>query len=266
MLQLDRTSLPHPFPNTDTLPGSDNTPVDNEDQNFVPNVLLFVLEYLWRTREDWHFGVDMALYYLPDTGTARAIVPDGFLSVGVKRPMTDETRKSYFIWKEKVTPQFVLEHVSETKGGEYDDKLAIYQKLGVKYYAIFNPKFSQRDRHELLEIYRLEGDRYVLQPPEEPYWMPEIGLGLGRCTQTCDLRDREVLCWFDEKGDRYLTQDERGEAEKQRADAEQERAERAEKNEQLARQQAAEADQRAEVLAAKLRELGIEPASFSADG
>ncbi|MEO1134560.1 MAG: hypothetical protein AAFX40_17900 [Cyanobacteria bacterium J06639_1] len=48
--------------------------------------------------------------------------------------------------------------------------------------------------------------------------MPEIGLGLGCCTQTSDLYDREVLCWYDENGDRYLTQDERGEAEKQRAD------------------------------------------------
>lgn len=258
MLQLDRTS----FPNTDDLPGSDETPVDNEDQNFVPNVLLFILEYLWRPREDWHFGVDMAIYYLSETGATKAIVPDGFLSLGVKRPMQDVTRKSYFTWKEKVVPQFVLEHVSETKGGEYDEKLAIYEKLGVNYYVIYNPKFSKRDRHEPLEFYRLEGDRYVLQPQTEPYWMPELGLGLGRCTQTCDPRDREVLCWFDEKGDRYLTQDERGEAERSRADIEHMRAERAEESERLARQQAKAATQRAEAMAAKLRELGIDPDSL----
>ncbi|MEM9156898.1 MAG: hypothetical protein AAFY57_07240 [Cyanobacteria bacterium J06642_2] len=42
MLQLDPTTLP----NIDDLPGSDETPVDNEDQNFVPNVLLFVLEHV----------------------------------------------------------------------------------------------------------------------------------------------------------------------------------------------------------------------------
>ncbi|MEM9154990.1 MAG: Uma2 family endonuclease [Cyanobacteria bacterium P01_F01_bin.33] len=213
MLQFDLTILP----NIDDLPGSDETPVDNEDQNFVPNILLFVLEYLWRSRQDWHFGVDMALYYLSETGSTQVIVPDGFLSVGVERPMNSTTRKSYFTWKEKVIPQFVLEHVSETKGGEYDEKLATYQKLGVQYYAIYNPKFSKRDRHEPLEIYKLAGDRYQLQQ-HKPYWMPEIGLGLGRCTQASDPRGREVLCWYDETGDRYLTQDERGEAEKQRGD------------------------------------------------
>ncbi|MEM9511884.1 MAG: Uma2 family endonuclease, partial [Cyanobacteria bacterium P01_E01_bin.48] len=147
-----------------------------------------------------------------------------------------------------------LEIVSETKGGEYDEKLTIYQNLGVKYYVVYNPSFWQRDQHEPLEIYRLEGDRYQLHQGE-PYWMPEIGLGLGRCTQTSDLYEREVLCWYNETGDRYLTQDERGEAECRRADVEQTRAERAEENEQLTQQ-------RAEVMAAKLRELGIDPDSL----
>ncbi|MEO0803720.1 MAG: Uma2 family endonuclease [Cyanobacteria bacterium J06642_2] len=213
MLPVDLTTLP----NIDDLPGSDETPVDNEDQNFVPNILLFILEYLWRSREDWYFGVDMALYYLSDTGKTRSIVPDGFLSIGIDRRKDGKSRKSYFTWKEKLIPQFVLEVVSETKGGEYDEKLAIYQNLGVKYYIIYNPSFWQRDQHEPLEIYTLEGDLYQLQPGE-PYWMPELGLGLGRCTQTSDRYDREVLCWYDERGDRYLTQDERGEAEKQRGD------------------------------------------------
>lgn len=240
MLQLDRTALP----DTDDLPGSDETPVDNEDQNFVPNILLFVLEYLWRTNQDWFFGVDMAVYYLSAPGEAKPIVPDAFLSLGVQRRLDGSSRKSYFTWKEEVIPQLVLEVVSETKGGEYDRKLALYEQLYVKYYVVYNPTFWKRDRHEPLEIYKLEGDRYQLQQGE-PYWMPEIGLGLGRCTQTSDLYEREVLCWFDEKGDRYLTQDERGEAEKQRADAQQKRA---------------------DLLAAKLRELGIDPDSLSSSG
>ncbi|MEO1133464.1 MAG: Uma2 family endonuclease [Cyanobacteria bacterium J06639_1] len=250
MLQLDRTSLP----NTDDLPGSDETPVDNEDQNFVPNVLLFILEYLWRPRKDWYFGVDMALYYLSDTGDARAIVPDGFLSVGVERRKDDKSRKSYFTWKEKVIPQFALEVVSETKGGEYDEKLTLYQNLGVKYYAIYNPSFWRRDRHEPFEIYKLDSDRYQLQPGE-PCWIPEIGLGLGRCTQTSDLYGREVLCWYDETGDRYLTQDERGEAERSRADIAQKRAELAESQLEAERRQNAQ-------LRDYLRSRGIDPDSL----
>jgi len=47
MLQINRQYLP----TSDELPDSDDTPVDNEDQNFVPNLLLFLLEYIWESRE-----------------------------------------------------------------------------------------------------------------------------------------------------------------------------------------------------------------------
>ena len=59
MLQIDLKRLP----TSDELLGSDDTPVDNEDQNFVPNVLLFLLEYIWKNRDDWYFGVDMGIYH-----------------------------------------------------------------------------------------------------------------------------------------------------------------------------------------------------------
>lgn len=45
MLQPDLERLP----TSDELPDSDDTPVDNEEQNFVPNVLLFLLEYIMET-------------------------------------------------------------------------------------------------------------------------------------------------------------------------------------------------------------------------
>jgi hypothetical protein len=57
--------------------------------------------------------------------------------------------------------------------------------------------------------------------------MPEIGLGLGRCVLPSDRFRREVLSWFDEQGQRYLSTEERAE--------------------------------RSERLAARLRELGEDP-------
>ncbi|MEE3717300.1 hypothetical protein V2H45_11120 [Tumidithrix elongata RA019] len=59
MLQINRQNLP----TSDELLDSDDTPVDNEDQNFVPNVLLFLLEYIWKSRDDWFFAVDMGVYH-----------------------------------------------------------------------------------------------------------------------------------------------------------------------------------------------------------
>lgn len=54
------------LPTSEELPGSDDTPVDNEDQNFLPNFLLFLLETLWKQRTDWFFEVDMAIYHTTD--------------------------------------------------------------------------------------------------------------------------------------------------------------------------------------------------------
>jgi hypothetical protein len=40
------------LPTSLELPDSDGMPVDNKDQNFLPNLLLFLLEYLWEDRND----------------------------------------------------------------------------------------------------------------------------------------------------------------------------------------------------------------------
>ncbi|MEN9226398.1 MAG: hypothetical protein Q6M54_13105 [Thermostichus sp. DRC_bins_24] len=59
MLDVDLQHLP----TSEELPCSDETPGDNEDQNWLPNLLLFLLEYLWKDRQDWYFAVDMGSYH-----------------------------------------------------------------------------------------------------------------------------------------------------------------------------------------------------------
>jgi Uma2 family endonuclease len=209
MLQIDRKHLP----TSDELLSSDDTPVDNEDQNLVPNILLFLLEYLWKTREDWFFAVDMGVYHTTGLNPRVPVVPDGFLSLGVERRKGGGSRNSYVVWEEQdVVPMLTLEVVSQTPGAEYDEKLAIYTKLGVKYYVIYNPRFWRRDGHLPLEVYKLVDGVYQLQLGE-PFWMPEISLGIGRCILPSDPLEREVLSWFNERGDRHLTTDERAEQE-----------------------------------------------------
>jgi Uma2 family endonuclease len=211
MLQIELKKLP----TSDELIGSDDTPVDNEDQNFIPNVLLFLLEYIWEQRDDWFFGVDMGVYHTTGLNPKVPVVLDGFLSLGVERRKGGESRTSYVVWEEQeVVPIFVLEVVSQTPGSAYDEKLAIYTKLGVKYYVIYNPRFWRRDEHPPLKIYKLVDGVYQLQMGE-PFWMPEIGLGIGRCVLPGDRLRREVLSWFDPQGDRYLSAEEQ---ERQRAE------------------------------------------------
>lgn len=209
------------LPSAEELPDSDDTPVDNELQNLIPNLLDGVLALIWKERNDWFFGVDMGIYYDPDQPP---LVPDGFLSLGVERIFDEDLRLSYVLWEENgIIPILMLEVVSKTRSREYSEKKKQYAQLGVLYYVIYAPR---RRRKERLEVYRLENGEYVLHHGN-PVWLPEIGLGIGRERGTYTARTREWLYWYDNAGKRIPTAEERAE--------------------------------RAERLAAKLRELGVNP-------
>jgi Uma2 family endonuclease len=206
------------LPSSAELPDSDDTPVDNEDQNFLPNFLLFLLHLIWADRNDWYFGADMGIYHTTGVNPRVPVVPDGFLSLGVERRKQGKSRRSYVTWEENyVAPILTLEVVSWTPGGEYEEKLDIYAKLGVLYYIIYNPEYWQRDRHQPFEVYKLVDGVYQLQIGE-PYWMPEVGLGIGRHQTSVGGIQREVLTWYDQQRNPYLTAEERGEQERQRAE------------------------------------------------
>jgi Uma2 family endonuclease len=216
--------------------------VDNELQNLIPGLLRAILSHIWSARQDWFFGVNMGVYHATGENPRIPIVPDGFLSLEVPRRVEPYGRKSYIVWLENnIPPRLVLECVSESYGGEYDEKMQIYGKLGVLYYAIYNPQFNRRDRHKVLEVYQLSERQYI-RLPGEPIWMPEIGLGIGREIGTFENWQREWLYWYDEQGNRYLTPEEIAQRERQRAETERQRADR---------------------LAQLLRERGLDPDSLS---
>jgi Uma2 family endonuclease len=220
--------LPRYLPSADELLDSDETPVDNELQELIPALLKSTLLMLWEQRQDWLFGIDMGIYYEPDLPP---IVPDAFLSLGVERCYSEELRPSYVLWDEEVIPSLVIEVVSATYRQEYTTKLEKYASLGVLYYAIYS---SQRRRKARLEVHKLIEGRYELQP-SHPVWMPEINLGIGYERGDYGGVIREWLYWYDESGQRYPTPNERIQQESERA----------------------------EKLAQKLRELGVNPDSLS---
>ncbi len=216
------------LPSSAELPDSDDTPVDNELQNLIPNLLEAILAMIWPEREDWFFGVDMGIYFDP---SAPAVVPDGFLSLGVERFIGEGGRLSYVMWEEdNISPTLALEVVSKTYGGEYERKKKLYAELEVDYYAVYLPDGHPRRKRQPLEIYQLVDGEYEALSGN-PVWLPKIGLGLGRERGTYLGREREWLYWYNETGQRLRTPEERVEQEKARADR----------------------------LAEKLRALGIDP-------
>jgi Uma2 family endonuclease len=270
------------LPTAEELPCSDETPVDNQLQNDIPNLLLSLLAYLWAERDDWYFGVDMGVYYNPDQP---AIVPDGFLAVGVKHDTGERGRLSYVLWEEAyIMPILSLEVISEKYNGEYEEKFSDYQSLGILYYAIYNPFSGRRGRfknRQRLEVYKLVAGKYELLPGEnDRVWLPEIGLALGYEYGEHIAWVREWLYWYDESGNRYLTATER--AMNAEAIAIQERLAKEEAEaiaiqERLAKEEAEaiaiqerliadrerrakqEAEQKAQRLAERLRAMGINP-------
>jgi Uma2 family endonuclease len=231
------------LPSAEELPDSDDTPVDNELQILIPILLRAILALLWADRMDWFFGVNMGVYYEPDKA---AIVPDGFLSLGVERyKARGKLRLSYVLWQEhNIVPQWVLEVVSKTPGNEYDEKMTKYAQIGVLYYVIYNPDYSRRDKHDPFEVYRLVNGVYVRQTGN-PVWMPEIGLGIGCEVGTHEGCTREWLYWYDQLSRRLLAPANVIEQERQRADR--------------AEQQLEQERQRADRLAERLRQMGVDP-------
>lgn len=215
------------WPSSEELPDSDDTSVDNELQDLIPGLLKAILAMAWAERMDWFFGVDMGIYYDPDQP---AIVPDGFLSLGVERVFDENLRRSYAIWEEEQVPIMVLEVVSQNYRGEYSTKKEEYANLGVLYYAIYHPTRRRKPR---LEVHRLVNGKYELQLGN-PVWVPEINLGIGIERGTYQGITREWLYWYNEKKERLLTPEERTQ----------------------------KAEQRAQMLAERLRQLGVDPDSL----
>jgi Uma2 family endonuclease len=166
----------------------------------------------------------MGIYSSPELPP---IVPDAFLSLGVERCYDEELRPSYVLWDEDVVPSFVLEVVSPRYREEYTTKLKIYEQMGVLYYVIYS---SKRKRKPKFEVYKLVDGLYQLLAINT-VWMPEIGLGIGYERGNYGGITREWLYWYDEDGNRYATPNERIQQELNRSNK----------------------------LAAKLRELGIDP-------
>jgi Uma2 family endonuclease len=230
---------PLPLPTELDLPETDHKPVDNELQILAPGLLRAILTLAWQDRNDWFMGINLGVYHTPNQP---AVGPDAFLSLGVPtfRP-NGKLRLSYVVWTENnVMPQWALEIVSKTPGGEYDEKFSLYEEIGVLYYAIYNPDHWKRDRHDPFELYRLQNGQYVRQPGN-PVWMPEIGLGIGVAIGMHGGLTRSWLYWYDAQGNQLPAPENVIDQQRQRAE---------------------QAEQQLQDLIQRLQERGIDPETY----
>jgi Uma2 family endonuclease len=247
---------PEAMPRVNDLITEDDTPVDNIFSAKQQRLLVEPLYTTWQggtAKQSFIADANVGLFAFDQNP---AVVPDSFLSVDVKLP-SDIWRKkhrSYFFWLYGKPPEIVVEVVSNSEGGEDSDKLAIYARMRIAYYVVFDP--LDQLKKGLLRVYMLQATQYELS---ERRWFPEVGLGLMLWEGEYESWSTTWLRWCDEQGVVIPTGAElvaltQQEAKQKRAQAAQAQAE-AEQAQAVAEQERA----RAEQLAAKLRALGIDP-------
>ena len=186
--------------------------------------------------------------------------PDWFAVVGVSRLYDGrDLRLSYVIWQEQVSPIVVVELLSpgtededlgetQSSRGNPPPKWEVYEQiLRVPYYVVFSRYTNE------LQAFRLVAGQYEpASLTDGRLLIPQLGLSLGLWQGEYEGINRLWLRWLTLEGELIPIPSEEAITAQQQADAATARAIKAE-------QEAAEARQRAERLAAKLRELNIDP-------
>lgn len=240
----------------------DDTPVDNLFSERQQKLLPMVLFDSWDQGKPFEAVANVGLFWTPSNDTV--IVPDFLLSLGVNpRPASGLKKdQSYFVWVFGKPPDLTLEIVSNKKGGELDKKLEIYRRIGVAFYAVFDP-FSFLGQRPL-RLFKLVGGQYV--ESVDPFSMPELGLGFtfwegsffdihARWLRFVDAEGK-LLLFGKELADEQA--EKTGIAEEQARIAQEAARAALEENQHL-KEQAKAAALIHEALTAKLRELGVEP-------
>lgn len=239
------TVTPPPKPAVVHYPDCDGKPMADNTIQFRWILMLYT-NLAAQYRKDEVFVAGDNLIYPVEGDNKLCQAPDVYVAFG--RPKGD--RGSYRVWEEGgIFPQVIFEVWSpNNRYTEMQGKFSFYQKHGAEEYYILYPEFPM-----YAEIFQRDGESLVRVEDVNGYVSPRTGLrfALNKGQLTVSGRDGRQLRTAEE------IVAEREEAElaatrqEQRADEEHRRA--------VAETQRAEAE--AAKLAARLRELGVDPDS-----
>lgn len=198
---------------------SDEPPVETELHLRQIILLLKCLEWLWRDRNDFYAAGNLTIYYSPRQRKSEKFRGPDFFVV----LGTDrKTRKSWVVWEEDGKyPNVIIEILSpKTADTDKGFKKQLYQDTFRTYdYFWFDP-----DSLEFAGFHLVDGEYQALLANERGHlWSQQLGLCLGI--------DRGLLRFFTPEGQLVPTPEEVADRQTQRA----------------------------ERLAAKLRELNVNP-------
>jgi Uma2 family endonuclease len=225
----------------------DGEPMESNNHRVSMNLLIQSLKYHWRDRQDFFVGGNMFVYYSANQVKNQDFKgPDFFVVLDVDGTIN---RDAWIAWEEDSRlPDVVIELMSpSTAQIDLTTKKDIYErKLKTQDYFVYDPKNPSS-----LEGWKLINRRYqsLSLNQEGRLYCESLGLWLGVWEGKIENSQGNWLRFFDANGDLVLMGDE---AENQRAELERHQKEEAIQQLEIEKQQK-------ERLAAKLRELGINP-------
>ncbi|MDJ0735085.1 MAG: Uma2 family endonuclease [Nostocaceae cyanobacterium] len=215
---------------------SDEPPLETELHLEQIMLLLKCLKWLWQDRNDFYAAGNLTIYYSQNKRkTSDFRGPDFFVVLDTERKL----RKSWVVWEEDGKyPHVIVEILSEsTANTDKELKKKLYQNtFRTPDYFWFDPYTL-----EFAGFHLIDGKYLPLEPNERGHlWSRQLELYLGI--------HQGLLRFFTAEGELVPTLEEIAQG------AEYERQQK-----EIAQQRAEDAQQRAEKLAAKLRELNIDP-------
>ncbi len=198
---------------------SDEPPLETDLHRLQMTLLIQCLEWLWRNRNDFYASGNLTIYYSPRQRKSENFRGPDFFVV---LGTERKPRKSWVVWEEDGKyPNLIIEILSDSTGDtDKGLKKQIYQDIfRTPDYFWFDPETL-----EFTGFHLLDGEYQPLEPnPQGWLWSQQLGLYLGVY--------QENLRFFSPEGELVATPEEVAQQEKKRSDR----------------------------LAAKLRELNIDP-------
>jgi Uma2 family endonuclease len=198
---------------------SDEPPLETDLHRDQIDLLIRLLRWLWQDRQDFYVSGNITIYYSPNQLKSEDFRGPDFFVVLSTNP---DPRKSWVVWEEDGKyPNIIIELLSEsTAKTDRGLKKQIYQDtFRTPDYFWFDPNTLEFQGYHLLD-----GKYHELEPNQQGWlWSQQLELYLG-------IQDQQ-LRFFTPDGELVPTPEETAQAEQQRS----------------------------EKLAAKLRELGVNP-------
>ena len=219
---------------------SDEPPLESELHLRQIILLLNCLEWLWRDRNDFYAAGNLTIYYSQNQRRNENFRgSDFFVVLDTER----KTRKSWVIWEEDGKyPNFILEILSDsTAKVDRSLKKKLYQN------TFRTPNYFWLDPYtlEFAGFDLVIGEYQPIEPNDRGHlWSQQLELYLGI--------HQGLLRFFTANGELVPTPEEQAESEREQKEYEREQKE-------YEREQKEIAQQKTERLAAKLRELNIDP-------